>query len=434
MGELSVGRASPRPDPGRGPSEPTGPGERIGILAQLVFDGYRFHRRPVLVVVEGGRISAVDFSGAGGPDMTLVDLGESTLLPGLVDAHAHLCWDPNGTPEDLASDPYPVLVERARRHAAAALRSGITTIRDLGDRDFATLSLRDEYRQGTTVGPELVVSGPPLTRSGGHCWFLGGAADNAAALVDAVQERAARGVDWIKVMATGGFVTAASDPSQPQYSGDQLAAVVAAASRVGLPVTAHAHATAGIAAAVAAGVDGIEHCTFLSGSGVAASPDVVEAIVAQGVWCGLTIPRVHPGMPENIVAVVQEVRAIIRLLIDSGARIALSTDAGVGPEKPHNVLPHDLADLSRHGFTSTEVLNGATAAAAASCGLGHRKGRIAPGYDADLLGVAAGVDQDLAGLDDVKAVWRAGTPVPLQTSAGGVRQRGASPDERTQTT
>jgi imidazolonepropionase-like amidohydrolase len=401
----------------------TGPVGRIAIRADHVFDGYRFHNGPVMVVVEDGRISAVDFKGTVCPrGMTLVDLGELTLLPGLVDAHAHLCWDPGGEAEDLAGDSYEALVRRARRHAEAALSSGITTIRDLGDRDFATLSLREEYRQGTTLGPELLVSGPPLTRSGGHCWFLGGEADSTEELVDAVNERAARGVDWIKVIATGGFTTVGTDPWQPQYSGDQLAAVIEAAHRVGLPVTAHAHATAGIAAAVAAGFDGIEHCTFLSESGLAASPDVIEAIVARGVWCGITIPRVVPGMPEDIVALVQGMWRNIRQLMDSGAHVALSTDAGVAPEKPHDVLPLELADLSRHGFTGTEVLTGATAAAAASCGLGHRKGRIAPGYDADLLAVAAGLDEDLAELCDVKAVWRSGTQVPLQPSAHGQRR------------
>jgi imidazolonepropionase-like amidohydrolase len=176
-------------------------------------------------------------------------------------------------------------------------------------------------------------------------------------------------------------------------------------------VTAHAHATAGIAAAAAAGVDGIEHCSFLNESGIGAQPDVVEAIVARGVWCGLTIPRVVPGMPEDILVLVNDLRRIIRQLMDSGAHVALSTDAGVDPAKPHDVLPVDLADLSRHGFTAAEVLTGATAAAAASCGLGQRKGRIAPGYDADLLAVAAGLDEDLTALRDVKAVWRSGTRI-----------------------
>ena len=387
---------------------------QIAIRAERVFDGNRFHNGPVIVAIEDGRISGVDFHGGVAPeDIALIDLGESTLLPGLVDAHSHLCWDPDGEPEDLAGDSHEVLLGRARRHAEAALSSGITTIRDLGDRDFATLSLREEYRRGTTMGPELMVAGPPLTPSGGHCWFLGGEADGAEALVDAVNARAARGVDWIKVMATGGFTTTGTDPWQAQYNDDELAAAVGAAHRAGLPVTAHAHATAGIAAALAAGVDGIEHCTFLSEGGVAASPEIIEAIVAKGVWCGITIGRVVPEMPEDIAALVEELRRSMRLLIDSGAHVAFSTDAGVDAAKPHDALPLELADLSRHGFTATEVLTGATAAAAASCGVGHRKGRIAPGYDADLLAVAAGLDEDLAALSDVKAVWRAGTQVPL---------------------
>lgn len=388
------------------------------IRAEHVFDGNRFHTGPAMVTIEDGRISAVDFHGAVcPPETTVIDLGDWTLLPGLVDAHAHLCWDPDGNPEDLAGEPYEAQVERARRHAAAALRSGITTIRDLGDRDFATASLRKEYRQGTTVGPELLISGPPLTPKGGHCWFLGGEADSTEALVDAVEERASRGVDWIKVMATGGFVTAGTDPWRPQYNDDQLTTIVETANRVRLPVTAHAHATAGIAAAVSAGIHGVEHCTFLSESGVAADSNVVEAIVARGVWCGITVGRVCPDMPKEILALVQDLRTTIRQLIDSGASIAFSSDAGINADKPLDVLPAELVDLSRHGFTSTEVLTGATSAAATSVGLGHRKGRIAPGYDADLIAVA-NVDQDLAGLCDVKAVWRSGEEVLRQTSAG----------------
>ncbi|QUR69494.1 amidohydrolase family protein [Mycobacterium spongiae] len=371
----------------------------------------------MIVVVEGGQISAVDFAVTDGPpEAALIDLGELTLLPGLVDAHTHLCWDPDGDPEDLADDPHEALVERARQHATAALHSGVTTIRDLGDRDFATLSLREDYRQGTQLGPELVVSGPPLTRTGGHCWYLGGAADSTDDLVDAVEQRAARGVDWIKVMATGGFVTEGSDPLQPQYDHDQLTAVVEAAHRMGLPVTAHAHAAAGIAAAVAAGVDGIEHCTFITEDGVSASPDIVERIVAQGVWCGITTGQMDSETPADIIAVMQGVWRVTRQLIDSGARVAWSSDAGISPRKAHNVLPADLAYLSRHGFTVTELLIGATSAAAASCGLGHRKGRITPGFDADLLAVGAGVNHDLTRLCDVKALWRNGTQVPVETT------------------
>lgn len=393
-----------------------GRGERLAIRAGQMFDGYRFrggfHGGPVTVMVEDGRIGAVEFASAGcPPDTTLVDLGGAALLPGLIDAHTHLCWDPAGDPQALADTAHDALADRARRHAAAALSAGITTLRDLGDRDFATLTLREEYRRGAQVGPELLVSGPPLTRRGGHCWYLGGEAEDTGALVAAVRERADRGVDWVKIMATGGFMTTGTDPCRPQYSADELAAVVDAAHRAGLPVTAHAHATAGIAAAVAAGVDGIEHCTFLTESGVAASPEVVEAIVGRGVWCGITIGRALPEMPDDIKALMEGVWRNIRRLIDAGARVAFSTDAGIEPAKAHDVLPDELAELVRHGFTTTEALTGATSAAADSCGLGRRKGRIAAGYDADLLAVPARVKQDLTALRDVEAVWRAGRRV-----------------------
>lgn len=146
MGDLSISQVSARPG-------------RIGIRARQMFDGYRFQRGPVLVVVEDGRISAVDFAGSACPDMNLVDLGESTLLPGLVDAHAHLCWDPDGRPEDLAGDPHAVLVGRARRHAAAALRSGSPRFAI-----SATVTMRP-WRCGRSIGRKR--------RWGRNWWFLG---------------------------------------------------------------------------------------------------------------------------------------------------------------------------------------------------------------------------------------------------------------------
>jgi imidazolonepropionase-like amidohydrolase len=365
----------------------------------------------VLVLVEDGLISAVDFTRASCPDgVPLIDLGTGVLVPGLVDAHAHLCWDPTEEPKRLGVVDREVLVARVHRHAQQALRSGITTIRDLGDRDYASLSVRHQYSQ-REVGPELVVSGPPLTRTDGHCHFLGGQANTPAQLVDAVKERARRGVDWIKVMATGGFRTHGTHPWQPQYTAAQLAAVVDAAHQVGLPVTAHAHATAGIAAATTAGVDGLEHCTFVSETGCVVDPNIVESIVVQGIWCGITIPRPQPEMPAETLAMLERKWGNVRQLMAAGARVAFSSDAGITPTKPHDVLPRDLVYLSNQGFSCVEVLAGTTADAAASCGLADRKGRIAPGYDADLLAVDNDVHNNLEALCRLKAVWRAGTPV-----------------------
>lgn len=374
-----------------------------------MFDGYKFHHGPVTIVVENGRISAVQFGSAGDTEnLPFTDLGESTLMPGLVDAHTHLCWDPNGRPEDLADSPFAELVERARRNATMALRAGVTTVRDLGDRDYATLALREECRRDVVRGPEILVAGPPLTPTGGHCWYLNGEADDTGALLAGVKERVERGVDWIKVMVTGGFVTAATDPTQLQYSRDQLAAMVEAAHSAGLPVTAHAHATAGIAAAVAAGVDGVEHCTFLGEDGLAFREDVVQALIDNKVWCGVTVSRGLPGTSPKVLAVLSDVRSNIRKLIDAGANVVFSSDAGVNPAKTHDCLPYELAHLDDHGFTSAEILMCSTANAAASCGVGDRKGRIAPGYDADLLAVAPNLEDNLLGICDVRSVWRNG--------------------------
>lgn len=369
----------------------------------------------MLVLVENGLIKDVDFTGAMCPnDVPLTDFTDAMLIPGLVDAHAHLCWDPTKEPQHLRDEADRALVERAHNHAQQALRCGITTIRDLGDRHYATVSLRERYRRERAAGPELLVSGPPLTRTGGHCWFLGGEADTAVGLVDAVDEHASRGVDWIKIMATGGFRTHSTNPGQPQYSSVELGAVVDAAHRVGLPVTAHAHATAGIAAAVKAGVDGLEHCTFVGQAGAVVDDNVLESIVNQGIWCGITIARPQPDMPAQTLAVLERKWDNVRHIMAAGARIAFSADAGINPSKPHDVLPRDLVYLTHQGFARADVLAGATARAAASCGLGHRKGHIAAGYDADLLAVDD-VRSNIEALCRVNAIWRAGTPIALDT-------------------
>ncbi|GGM72961.1 hypothetical protein GCM10012275_49480 [Longimycelium tulufanense] len=383
--------------------------ERSGVRAARMFDGEVLHEGPVLLVLEAGRIRDVDLTGAPPPrGVELVEFADSTLLPGLVDAHSHLAWDPDQPAEKIATEDEASLLARTRRHAEKALRAGVTTVRDLGDRAFVSLKARNEYRAGQAIGPELLVAGPPITRTGGHCWYLGGEADARDEVVAAVVERARLGVDLVKVMATGGFTSKNSNPFQPAYSLEQLTALVRAAHEHKLRVTAHAHATAGIATAIEAGVDGVEHCTFVSENGVALDPELVETMAAKGIWVGTTIGRERPGRPPEAARLIKQLLPNALELRRRGVPLVLCTDAGINETRPHDVLPSDLVYAAHRGFTNQDVLTIATSDAAASCNVGDRKGRIAPGYDADLIAVPGNPLHRIENLLDVQAVFRGG--------------------------
>jgi imidazolonepropionase-like amidohydrolase len=371
-----------------------------------VFDGERLLDRPTVLVDEDAIVAA----GVAVPESAhTIELGDATLLPGLIDCHQHLCFDGVGSLEDqVVGVDDAALVVRARASAQRALWGGVTTLRDLGDRGYLTLGLR-----GDRSLPTILAAGPPITRVGGHCWFLGGTCTGEEDLRRAVTERAERGCDVVKVMATGGYLTPAFPMWEAQFSAEELQIVVDEAHRVGLPVAAHCHGPVGIEYALDARVDTIEHCSFYSRNHRPEPDDALLARLASSpVVIAPTLGRLPdpPPTPE-FVANRPIVLAAWRRLHEQGATLVAGTDAGIVPAKPHDVLPYAFGDLIECGTSPVDGLRALTTIAASACGVADHKGRLAPGFDADILAVNGDPLEDPAALTAITAVWRAGVRV-----------------------
>jgi imidazolonepropionase-like amidohydrolase len=391
----------------------------LAIRVDQVFDGERVVPGAAVVLVDGGRILGVESAGAQLPSgCPVLDRPDATLLPGLIDVHVHLLGDSGPGALDRLADYSAeesdrVIGESLRAHLAA----GVTTVRDLGDRHYAVVDWRS--RHAGMVAPTVVAAGPPITTPRGHCWNMGGEAAGEAALRAAVRERAARGADLVKVMASGGAMTAGTRMTGEQYGVADLALVVAEAHRAGLPVTAHAHALGAIRNAIAAGVDGIEHCTFMTEAGLDFAPDAIAALAERGIAVCPTLGT-RPGTPPlpQIVDVLRRsgmtVESRLRRIADlrtAGVRLVSGTDGGIRPGKPHGIMAHAVAAYVHGGMAPADALASATSVAAQVCGLGARKGRVVPGYDADLILVDGDPLTDIAALTRVDTVVLRGEPV-----------------------
>jgi imidazolonepropionase-like amidohydrolase len=379
------------------------------LRAKRLFDGTRFIEDPA-VLIEGGTIIAV------GPEMpgnvATHDLGTATILPGLVDCHQHLVFDGNGTLEEQVSGRTDdELRSRARTAARTALLGGVTTLRDLGDRGFVTLGLRDDPEL-----PTILCSGPPITLVKGHCWYLGGECSSRDDLVAAVRERIARECDVIKIMVTGGLLTPATPMWQSQFGTDELRLVVGEAHAAGLAVAAHCHGLAGIGDAIDAGVDTIEHCTFLNESMQAAPEEALLDRLAQATTAISATMGNAPGaeLPPAVASILPDVTRALAGVHARGGRIVVGSDAGITPYKPHDVAHHALRDLLSIGMDSIEALRALTINGAETLEL-PTKGRIAAGADADLVAVAGDPEDDPEALSRIVQVWKAGNPMHDRT-------------------
>jgi imidazolonepropionase-like amidohydrolase len=252
-----------------------------GLADRPVPDGF--------VLVEGATITAVGRRaelGEAHDGIQHVDLGDATLMPGLINGHVHLTF--SGTTsvvEDYtreAGDGLPALTLRAVHNLAAAARVGVTTVRDLGTVNEVAFAVRAAAADGRVTAPRVLSSGRPLTVTGGHCHWFSHCCDNADQIRTAVRRQVHEGADVIKIFASGGNMTPRTNPHEPQYTEDELRACIQEARRLQVPVAAHAHAPEAIRRAVAAGATTIEHCLFETPDGVDYDPAVGEMMARQG--------------------------------------------------------------------------------------------------------------------------------------------------------
>jgi imidazolonepropionase-like amidohydrolase len=361
------------------------------------------------------------------PQRCVVSVVDGTLLPGLIDAHTHLVADSEvGALGRVAGYSEQQLDQVINKALGDHLRAGVTTVRDLGDRWFRVAE-RSAHHDAAKVQPTIVASGPPITSRGGHCHFLGGEVTGPGEIIRAVDERAQRGVDVVKVMASGGITTPDSDVTLPQFTSEELGLLVQRAHDAGLPVTAHAHATRAVELAIAAGVDGIEHCSCVTARGFGQVTDeTIGALASSEITVCPTVgldPATHEA-PPDLQAVLDRMGVtydqwwqsrleFVGRLHSAGVRLVSGADSGISQAKRHGILPQSVCDLVTAGLDVTEALSTATSVGAVVCGLGAHKGRLTPGYDADLVTVEGDLDKDVTALLRPQNVVLAGTSVPL---------------------
>ena len=351
----------------------------------------------VNVVIEGDRISSVT-QGAPPSGAKVITMPNATLLPGFIDAHTHLTYEPNFGYQELGiSIPKEALI--GAKNARVTLEAGFTTVRNVGARGFTDVALRDSINEGLVPGPRMLVSGPPLSITGGHCdqnllpyeyhATADGTADGVEAVQHKVRENIKYGADLIKVCATGGVLSKGDDPKASQYTLEELKAIVADAHRLGRKVAAHAHGAQGIAWAAEAGVDSIEHGSYIDENGIRIMKEHGTYLVPTqylGDWMRENAAKI--GLPamyaEKMKTVTAAMRQNISKAIQAGVKIALGTDAAV---YPHGLNAHEFEVYTRLGLTPLQSIQTGTVNAADLLGWSDRVGSLEPGKFADIVAV-----------------------------------------------
>ncbi|MBK8594078.1 MAG: amidohydrolase family protein [Holophagales bacterium] len=380
------------------------PPARLLVHAGRLVDGVSAAREMVTVIVEGDRIAEVV---AGfrvpAPGEKVLDLSDATVLPGFIDLHVHLGMEmsPEAYLDQFTQNPTDVAL-RAVVHARTTLRAGFTTVRNLGDGYGVTISLRDAIRRGWVEGPRIFTAGKAIGTTGSHadptngwCDLIegdpgpkDGVANGADEMRKAVRQRYKERADLIKITATGGVLSLARSPNAPQFTQDEVDAVVKTARDYDLPVAVHAHGAEGMKRALRAGVDSIEHGTQMD-------DEAIQLFKEKGSWY---VPTLSAGVfvgqkakldgyfPEVVrpkaALVGAQIRATAAKAVQSGVRVAFGTDAGVFP---HGENGKEFGYLVEAGMTPMAAIQAATFQAAKVLRAEKELGSVEPGKLADLV-------------------------------------------------
>jgi imidazolonepropionase-like amidohydrolase len=372
------------------------------------------------IVVVGDNIQAIapTASVAAQPGDNVVDLGGLTVMPGLIDVHTHLTGNPDFDPyHELASTDAREAITGVA-NARTTLLAGVTTVRNVGAGGYTDVDLRDAVDAGQVPGPHMQVSGPPLGITGGHCdenllpiqyhVEADGVADGIAAVQKKVRQNIKYGANLIKICATGGVLSKGDDPQASQYTLEEMQAIVADAHRLGRKVAAHAHGAQGILWATQAGVDSIEHGSYINDEAIAEMKKRGTYLVPTVYLEDWMVQSGHlpPIYHQKMVDVSAVAKNNIRHAIQAGVKIAMGTDAAV---YPHGLNAHELdVYVNQLGMAPLAALQTATINAADLMGWTAKTGTLEPGKWADLIAVDKNPIDDIRVLQDVKFVMKAG--------------------------
>jgi len=374
------------------------------------------------IVIENDKIVSVGAASSVPAGAMVINLPNATVMPGLIDAHTHLTMNPHFGYETLAiSIPREALI--GAHNARVTLEAGITTVRNVGAYGFSDVALRDAINAGDVPGPRMLVSGPPLSITGGHCdndllpYEYHATADGVADGIEAVQHKTREiikyGADLIKVCATGGVMSKGDDPNASQYTLEEMKAIVADAHRLGRKVAAHAHGAQGVIWASEAGVDSVEHGHLMNDAAVA-------TLKKNGTYLVPTLYLVDwqrenaatanlPDFLRHKMEYISSVgKANLKKAFDAGVKIGMGTDAAV---YPHGLNAHELAVYVEMGMTPLQAIQTATINDADLLGWSDKIGTIEPGKWADIIAVDGDPLRDITTLQHVKFVMKGGEVV-----------------------